>query len=129
MKNTYSRFFALAILCTCGSVFAEVPTLRTITPSGMQRGTTVEVELVGEEISDVQQVLFYSPGLEAKDFKVIDKRKAKMTVVADEKAECDLHAFRLVTKNGISNLRLFSVSPLPNVNETEDKNNTFDERS
>ncbi len=123
------RFFKLPLALAASALGLSIasaaePTVRTLSPIGMERGTEVSVEVVGEELADVHQVLFYSPGLEAKDVKSVDGKKATFKVVASKEAECELHAFRLVTKNGLSNLRLFSVSPLQSLAEKED-NNSF----
>ncbi len=127
MKRLFNFAVLSVISALSGSMaFAEVPNIRSFSPIGMERGKEVTVEVSGDELGEVHQVLFYSPGLEAKEIKSVDKKKVTFKVVASNEAECDLHAFRLVTKNGLSNLRLFSVSPLPSVDEKEG-NNKFDE--
>jgi hypothetical protein len=108
------------------TVLGEVPTVRTIKPIGLQRGTSVEVQLSGDELGTAHQIVFFTPGLEAKDIKAVDNRNVKFTLHASPDAACDLHAFRVVTQTGISNLRLLSVSPLPSAAEVE-PNNRFDE--
>jgi hypothetical protein len=127
MKNFLLRLGIFVAMTIGGrSLVAEVPTVKLIQPAGVQRGTSVEVELSGDELKDIEQVVFYSPGLEAKDLRPVDNRKVKMTVVADEKIGCDLHAFRVITKNGISNVRFFGVSPFPSLEENEAANNSTD---
>ncbi len=106
---------------------AASPVVNQIVPNGMQRGSSVEVEMAGSQLGDAHQILFYTPGLEAKDIKAVDANKIKLTITAAPDANLDLHAFRVVTKSGLSNLRLFSVSPLPSVSEVE-PNNEIDAR-
>jgi hypothetical protein len=109
-------------LCWGAIALGEVPTIRTIQPIGIERGQTIEVEMTGDELGSAHQIMFYSDGLKATQVKPTDNKKLKVTIVASEDAACDLHAFRVVTENGISNLRLFGVSPFPGVNEVEPNN-------
>ncbi len=60
------RFGVLAVSMALGferSVQAAHPQIAIIKPSGLQRGTEIEVEVTGARLNDVKQVLFYDPGL------------------------------------------------------------------
>jgi hypothetical protein len=103
-------------------VLAAKPEVKVISPIGLQRGTSIEVEMSGDQLGDAHQVLFYSPGIEATNIKAVDGNKIKMTVTAKADADCDLHAFRVVTHKGLSNMRLIGVSPFPSVAEVEPNN-------
>ncbi len=105
-----------------GSAFAAKPQVNVISPCGVQRGTTTEVELSGEQLGDANQILFYEPGVVASDIKVVDANKIKFKLTTTADADCDLHAFRVVTSLGLSNLRLVGVSPFPSVSEVEPNN-------
>ncbi len=50
---------------------------------------------------------------------MVDDNRIKFTVAASNEATCDLHALRVVTSTGISNLRLIGVSPYPSAKEVE----------
>jgi hypothetical protein len=105
-------------------VWAAKPDVKVISPIGLQRGTSIEVEMSGDQLGDAHQVMFYTPGIEATNIKAVDGNKIKMTVTASADADCDLHAFRVVTHTGLSNMRLMGVSPFPSVAEVEPNNDT-----
>lgn len=104
---------------------AADPQLGSVTPSGGQRGTELDVVLAGARLADAQELLLYYPGIRA--LKVEPQKdgsvKARLAIAAD----CRLgqHALRLRTAGGISNLATFSVGPLAELAEVE-PNNDFD---
>ncbi|QDU98125.1 PPC domain-containing protein [Lignipirellula cremea] len=111
---------ALAIwIASCSAAWAASPQLSATTPYGFQRGTEVEVLFTGARLGDAQGVLLYDTGLTFSDFtaEADNKVKAKVTVAPD--CRMGLHAFRLRTATGLSNLRTVSVGALPEVSETE----------
>ncbi|WP_425617202.1 PPC domain-containing protein [Anatilimnocola sp. NA78] len=116
---------ALAFLSIIGSAFiasAVEPNIGQMSPTGLQRGTEVEITFTGARLADAKQLLFYSPGIEVKsvtpdkDNKVV----AKLAVAAD--CRMGIHAVRLASASGISNMRTFTVGPLPEVAEVEPNN-------
>ncbi len=68
----------------------------------------------------------YEPGVEVLELTADGDSKVKAKLKIGEACAPGLHAFRLATKTGISNLRYFGVSPLPQVDEVE-PNNEFGE--
>jgi hypothetical protein len=119
------RALILGLMC-CSLASAVEPQLGQISPSGVQRGTEVEMTFPGSRLADAKQLLFYSPGFEVKELKAEADSKvvAKVAVAAD--CRLGIHAVRLATASGISNLRTFTVGPLPEVKEVE-PNNLFTE--
>lgn len=118
---------ALLFLClACGAVANAVePNLGQISPTGVQRGTEVEMTFPGQRLADAKQLLFYSPGFEVKELTPTDTSvKAKIAIAAD--CRLGIHAVRLAAASGISNLRTFTVGPLPELKEVE-PNNLFDQ--
>lgn len=110
-------FFALAT-----SAFGVSPSVRTMKPVGGQRGTEVDVTLVGLWLSDAQELMFYRQGISVSK---IDTSKegqitARFTIAAD--APLGLHDFRVRTSTGVTSLRTFSVGVLPEINEVEPNN-------
>lgn len=105
-------------------IWAAKPQVNVISPIGLQRGTSTEIQMSGDQLGDAHQIMFYTPGLEASNIKVIDGNKITMKVTASADADCDLHAFRVVTHTGLSNMRLMGVSPFPSVAEVEPNNDT-----
>ncbi len=112
----YAAIHCLGFASIC---FADDPNVALITPPGLQRGTEVEVLITGARIADAKEVLFYEPGVELTGLTAVDANKVKVKLKAAPDCQPGLHAMRLVTETGISNLRYFGVSPLPESNETE----------
>jgi hypothetical protein len=113
------------LLAACGLVVsfavaasAVEPNLGAIAPLGVQRGTEVEMTFPGTRLADCKQIVFYSPGFEVKKLEATDAAvKATVAVAAD--CRLGIHAARLATATGISNLRTFTVGTLPEVKEVE----------
>lgn len=116
-----SLFFAVTISCAAIAQAAS-PSLTAIEPHGGQRGTELDVSLVGDRLGDAQEILFYYPGVKlVKIEKAEDKQlKCRLKIAAD----CRLgeHALRVRTASGISDLRAFYVGALPAVAEQEPNN-------
>jgi hypothetical protein len=108
----------VAVLLTA-PVAAVQPALSAITPYGMQRGVETEVTFNGARLSDAQELLFYSLGINVVELKAENDTtvKAKLAVAAD--CRLGIHAVRLRTASGISDLRTFTVGALPIVAEVE----------
>lgn len=101
------------------SATAAQPTLSRMEPMGVVRGQTTQVILHGDRIGDAHQVLFDQPGLSVTEVKPIDAKQVEITVVAEETLAPGLYPLQLVTKSGISNLRLIGVGAIPVVQEVE----------
>ena len=117
------RLFRMAALL-CGLLpgafaFAVNPSLSAITPYGFQRGTELDVSFTGARLSDAQELMFYSPGLKVVELKAEKDNlvKAKLAVAAD--CRLGIHAVRVRTATGVSNLRTFTIGALPEVKEVE----------
>lgn len=95
------------------------PSLGAVSPYGFQRGTEVQMTFGGARLGDAEQLLFYSRGFDTKKIEKVDDNNCKATIAIA--ADCDLgvHAVRVRTATGVSNLQLFSVGALPNVDEVE----------
>src|SRR5262249_7577639 len=53
----------LGMLVSAVPAWAVAPTVRLIQPVGGQRGTEVTVTLTGQRLADIQEILFYQPGI------------------------------------------------------------------
>ena len=119
------------------------PTLERVNPTGAQRGTRVTIEIQGSNIAGATRLIFSEPGLSASvttikelpvekpmvakgvvrtDAPIDDKAKkyaltASVTLAAD--VPHGVHAFRVQTPLGVSNLLRFAVSSLPERLERE----------
>jgi hypothetical protein len=146
MRCTLTRVgLALSLLTIGSSAVAQTapPTLQMVSPTGAQRGTTVTVTITGTNIADPSRIIFSEPGFTAKvtavkevpmekrmtpkgvvrtDAPIEDKaRKYELsaTVAIAPDALHGVHAFRLETPLGVSNLLRFAVSSLPEMAERE----------
>lgn len=102
---------------------AAVPSLGNIVPRGAARGGQVEVEFQGSNLKDAVDLTFHDAGISLAELTQIDDGKVKCKL--DIAADCALgtHAIRIRTRGGVSNLQLFSVGSLPEINEDEATNN------
>ena len=98
---------------------ASQPEANNLSAIGVQRGNSIEVQISGARVGDARELLFYSPGLSASNITKVDANNIKATITAAPDAKTDLHGFRVITESGTSNMRLFGVSALPSVAETE----------
>ncbi|MCE9525484.1 MAG: PPC domain-containing protein [Planctomycetales bacterium] len=121
-------FVALAAIAFSFAVRPAVavePSLGGIAPYGVQRGVETEVLFQGGRLQDAKELLFYSPGIAVASLEAVNDGtvKAKLKVAAD--CRLGIHAVRVRTLTGVSNLRTFTVGALPEVKEVE-PNSLFD---
>ncbi len=124
-----SLSLAISMLALYGlwssSVDAAQPMVRRLEPLGVVRGQATKVTVTGERVGDAISVLADHSGFTFTDIKAIDNNKIELMVTADASLAPGLYPIQLVTKTGISNLRLIGVGAMPVVQEVE-PNNDFD---
>ena len=113
-----SILFVVFVASTVPASAAE-PVLGLVIPRGGQRGTEIKVTLYGERLHDAEEVLFYSPGLQALDLQVVDGKKVKARFVIAEGCRFGEHSLRVRTRSGVSTFHTFYVGPYPTVREKE----------
>ena len=118
-RHTVAAFLATAALAV--SSIAGSPRLTHIYPAAGQRGTEMEATCSGGNLADVKGLMFDSPGLECTGVSAPEagKFKAKIKVATD--VQLGEHSFRVITASGVSDLRLFFVTPFPLVERVKDK--------
>jgi hypothetical protein len=123
-RTNWLRVFTLVLVATAlGSLARAVePSLGSITPYGVQRGTDVEMIFGGGRLADAKELLFYSPGITVKSLEATNDGSTKAVVSVAPDCRLGIHAVRLRTATGISNLRTFTVGNLPEVKEVEPNN-------
>jgi hypothetical protein len=137
--------FAIALAAAAPGALAQTapPTLERVSPTGAQRGKAVTIEIQGSNIAGATRLIFSEPGLSSTitaikevpiekpmiakgvvrtDAPIDDKAKkyaltATVTIAPD--VPHGVHAFRLYTPLGVSNLLRFAVSALPELLEHE----------
>ncbi len=117
----YRLWLVIVALCTLvvGRVLAVEPSLGSIAPYGFQRGAEIQVTFGGARLGDAEQLLLYSPGIETKKIEKVDDNNCKATLAVAADCRLGVHAVRVRTATGVSNLQLFSVGALPVVDEKE----------
>lgn len=105
---------------------AANPSLGSIAPRGAQRGTEVQVTFGGGRLADAQQIMLYYPGISVKKFEVKADNQVLTTLAIAPDCRIGIHAMRVRSASGISDLKTFSVGLLPETAEKE-PNNLFDQ--
>ena len=132
------------LLATHLSVAQPVPKLNSISPEWIQRGTTVDVTLTGENLGNATGFIFSGdPGLSATNIpaaasapptvtiesasgaitraetpRVTDQKRVVARVTAADYATLNTRELRIMTPTGVSNPLLLNVGHLPEVSES-----------
>lgn len=105
------------------AVSPQSPTINPAMPLGVQRGQTLELTLTGTNLNDPTGLWTSFPAkvtipADMNNGKDPAKVKVRLEVPAD--APIGFHSIRLATKLGVSNVRMFCVDEMPQVDETAD---------
>lgn len=103
--------------------WAAAPSLGDILPRGASRGGTVEVDFHGGNLADACDVMFHDPGITVAEMVSAEAGKARFKLNVAPDCPLGTHALRVRTKTGLTNLKLFSVGALTEVDENEAANN------
>ncbi|MCL4210578.1 MAG: peptidase [Phycisphaeraceae bacterium] len=118
-----AALIAMVIVCLFSAAAqASQPVVNRIVPRGAQRGADVEVILRGERLADAQEILFDRPGVEVLKLDAADEGTVRATLRIASDCPPGMVGFRLRTASGVSNLRLFSIGALAELNEQEPNN-------
>jgi len=120
----------IARLCLAALVFALTsvaragdPQINALAPYGVERGKEATLTFTGTGLATASEILFYTPGFTVKSLESPkdDTLKAKIAVASD--CQLGIHAVRIRSLGGVSNLRTFTVGNLPEVAEVEPNTN------
>jgi hypothetical protein len=97
---------------------AGAPSIESVAPGVSQRGAEFQLRLVGAGLEEAADLMLYFPGVVCTG---IQASENEATATLRAAADCPLgsHPFRLRTKQGISELRVFRVTQFPVVAEVE----------
>ncbi|HEX7378437.1 MAG TPA: PPC domain-containing protein [Pirellulales bacterium] len=95
------------------------PRLAAIAPYGAQRGAEIDVAFNGDDLDDAQEIMFYYPGIKVLSLEAGNEKTIKTKLQIAPDCRIGIHAMRVRTASGLSNLRTFSVGALPEVAEVE----------
>jgi hypothetical protein len=123
--NVTARIYAFWFAIVAAAVLladvarAASPSLGSIVPYGAQRGTEIEVSFNGGNLADAQEILHYYPGIKVTSLQAINENTVKTKLAIAPDCRLGIHAMRVRTATGMTNLRTFSVGAMPDVAETE----------
>ncbi len=124
----------LAGLTAVFTLHAAVPTIRELSPHGAQRGRTFTLYLRGENLTQASQVrstlpavfsrltMTKDPSAESNQGSMAPNTSLPFLVTLKNDAPIGLYPIRVTSPDGISNVLLFSVGDMPEVDETESRN-------
>src|SRR5262245_39077813 len=118
MRSSYVFVLVVAIgLPRVGS--AAAPSVESVSPGVGQRAASFELKLVGAGLAETAEVMIYSAGVTCEQFTAASDNELSLRLRAT--AECSLgtHAFRIRTRKGISELRIFRITPFPVIAASE----------
>ncbi len=118
-RKPVSLFGCLVLLGMTGTAQAYNPDIVSSTPRGMQRGTTQTVVITGARLSDSRQIIVDREGINVKSVKPVSASKVEVEFEVPADSSPGLYPIRLVSETGLSNVMMFSVGVLPNVEEKE----------
>ncbi|HUY36016.1 MAG TPA: PPC domain-containing protein [Pirellulales bacterium] len=98
---------------------AASPSLGAIAPYGAQRGTEIDVTFNGGNLGDAQEIMFYYPGIKVASLQAVNEKTVKTKLAIAPDCRLGMHAVRVRTATGMTNLRTFSVGAMPDVAEVE----------
>jgi hypothetical protein len=111
-------------LCLTAGTLAQAPppqypTIAMPFPMGGQRGTTLDLTVTGGNLAEPTSVWTSIPGakvtIPTDNNNGKDNAKLRVLIELPKEAPIGVHALRVATKNGPSNLRLLCVDDLPQV--------------
>ncbi|MFN3149036.1 PPC domain-containing protein, partial [Bremerella sp.] len=127
MKRLHVLLLATVITTLISAdILAAKPSFSRISPPGFQRGQEIVVSLQGDRLKDTQEILYFEPGVSTKSIEAEDDKKVKVTLNVSPECRLGQHAMRLRTASGLSDVVLFYIGALPEIEEAE-PNNDFKE--
>jgi hypothetical protein len=122
-----ARLFSLCVLAAlCGesALLAAPPSVESVAPGVGQRGTEFTLKLVGARLDKPEELHLYNTGVSVVKLTAASENEVAVTLKAA--ADCPLgeQPFRVRTAGGVSELRVFRVTPFPVVLEAEPNDKT-----
>ncbi|HWB00741.1 MAG TPA: PPC domain-containing protein [Pirellulales bacterium] len=127
MNRFVANVGAIAYLFAAAVLYAAPPNVTHVVPAGVMPGQSTSITLHGENVGQAVALWTNLPGVEssfkppepaaAKD--KTDVTSATFQIKVPKDAPLGAYGLRLVTRNGVSNLRLLVVDDLPTVREVK----------
>ncbi len=122
-----ARFIAAGFLVHCllaqSALLAAAPSLTRLEPRGGQRGSAVKLTLIGRDLGDSAEIETKIPGavtsLAAPKDSMQRGRELPFLVEISPDAPVGIYPVRVKSRDGLSNILLFTVGAFPEVSEAE----------
>jgi len=103
------------------NVMASAPSIGSIRPIGVTRGTECTLEISGSRLEGTQELHFYEDGIEVVSLEAGENTNEKVFVSIRVQPDCRIgrHLVRVRTPYGLSKFSYFQVGPFPDVTEVE----------
>jgi hypothetical protein len=112
----------VGVIVLVGAVQAADPVVNSMTPYGVEQGKEATLTFRGTGLATVKEILFYTPGFTVKSLEAKDDTSLNAVVAVAPECELGIHAIRMCSTTGVSNLRTFTVGHLAEVAEKEPNN-------
>ena len=123
LLNRLSSLIAIAVLSAISfsgsTAWAVQPQIGNLSPAGLQRGVLTEWTIAGARLADAKELLFYTPGFTVTELAAVNDNSVKAKVTVAPECRLGIHALRLRSESGVSNLLTFTVGPFAEVEEKE----------
>ncbi len=96
---------------------AESPSIEFFSPVVVERGQEVELKLEGAGFADARELVFYSEHLRCTSVEVLSEYELVAKVVVSDQCQLRNEPFRLLGRDGFSDLQTLRVTPFPVVLE------------
>jgi len=116
---------SILLYTICTMLEAAPPVLNSMYPPGAQRGKTVTVTLSGASLMEGAKIVSTLPATFTPLASEMPNRKLSFLAELKPDAPVGLYPVRIQAANGLSNVLLFSVGGLPEIQETESANDTL----
>jgi hypothetical protein len=122
-----ARLIAAGFLVHCllaqSALLAAAPSLTRLEPRGGQRGTAVKLTLIGRDLGDTAEIETKIPGavtsLAAPKDSMRRGRELPFLIEISPDAPVGVYPVRVKSRDGLSNILLFTVGEFPEVSEIE----------
>ncbi|WP_373653360.1 PPC domain-containing protein [Schlesneria sp. DSM 10557] len=98
---------------------AAGPSVESVIPAIGQRDTSFTLRLVGAGLSKASELMLYSPDVVCTELKPVTDNELLATLKTTHDCRPGTYAFRVRSPQGVSELRIFRITPFPVVNADE----------
>lgn len=125
-----TALLAAATTSARGQVIAQrlrddVPAVTRVLPVGLARGTTAELDLIGERLEGIDRIVG-PPGVTIERIVTTEAKQARLAVRVATDAAPGIYACYFLGKTGLSNPKLMRIDAWPQALEHEDNNHQIE---